>query len=473
MCGIVGVQGHVEAARLAIRALRAVRNRGDDTRGAVVWNGIRTYPYIEGEGRLPLDHPEVVRKLEGFCCIAHGRYQTSGGNGNEDAQPTYADRPGRRLWIVENGDTPSLAELQEGVPYRRSSTEAEAILKHIVGTNEGSLPVRAIERFLETYDGACSAIIMDGKRLFAFRDRFGFRPLWVGEGIGEDAKVFYAVASESWALEKIGVHTMREIGPGEIVELSDRGALTVAGKPAVRLAQCGFELHYFAGVSSTIFGVSVEEFRFYLGERIGSMLALQGYATEMVVPVPDSSIPLAEGVAEGLGVPVVFGIRRMHTGRTFITSVGRRKRSAGEKYAVSRMRMRGKHATIVDDSKVRGLTMRELVAMLKRDGVPSGLSLVFGYPPVIGSCYYGIDLKSFDKLAARRYLKQGVHVDTAAMARDLGVNDVFYGTVAMQRAVLKKLGVNPRSFCEGCITGRYPTPAGQRMYDDLVAAERR
>lgn len=469
VCSIAAVYGHPKAAHLTFALLNELSNRGQGARGIAVSDGGNPYIRREESGKMlhDLSNPQ---KLYGHIALGHGRYATSGSESSAvDTQPAYADGIGFRIVLVENGDTPVLQELREQFPDLDSNTEAEVIARILVRDLEGGTAMLdALRRLQETYDGAFSLIILHGDRLYAATDLHGMRPLFIGDAPRNHTERYYAVASEDEPLRSINLGTIRELEPGEIVEIGPHGIHWHSPEGLVSPAHCLFELDYFAGVSSRVFGVEVAGYRYTVGRILGERLRSQHLRIDGVAPIPDSSNPFGEGLAEGLGVPLTFGIIRIHRQRTFIGPQRSRRKDVRKKFRVNRFRMRGRHILLADDSIVRGLTM-SVLAQIARSANPGSLHLAVCFPPLLWPCYYGIDMKREEDFGARPFLRPDGTVDAAQFANRLGLSSLTYATLQDQYTALTELGVRPEHFCAACISGAYPTPAGQQKANLLFA----
>lgn len=469
MCGIAAVMRHPRAWQLALRLAGELRHRGQGRLGIAVSSGNTPKVFREDPGLL-LSDPAHAQRFFGHIALVHARYPTSGSQDRvSDSQPAFADGIGRRVVLVENGDTPVLEQLRDGYEGLESNTEAEVIARMIVSLLEqGNSMVDALRHLQTVYDGAYSIILLDGEHLYLTRDPHGFRPLWYGEGIRDGAHSFFAAASEDNALRSIGVTPIREVDPGEILVVGPNGIEQELGYGATTVdhrAHCLFEAVYFAGIASRVFGIDVELFRYHVGLLVGQRLRSIGLDAELVAPVPDSSNPFAEGVSHGLQRPLTFAVIRTHTTRTFIETHRDRPRRVEQKFKVSK-RIAGKRVVLCDDSIVRGSTSRRLADLVRSRGQPAKLYLAVGSDAIVSPCYYGIDMKDPAKLAARAFWRDG-KVDVMALRDHLGFDGLTYATLGEMQQVLRDLGADPRDFCTACWTGKYPTPGGQALAPPL------
>lgn len=465
---------HPNASELALAGLAELGHRGQGSRGIGVAKATGdTYIRMEREGQLPLAHPFTLMKLEGDIAVAQERYPTSGSSDQDvDSQPAYADSFQGRIVVVENGDTPTLEKFRAPFRHLHAHTEAEAIARFLAREIDGgAIMTVAIQKFQQTYDGAFSLIVLFQHRLYLACDRHKFRPLWYGRGTHENGRAWYAAASENDALLSIECEPIREVEAGEIVILGAEGAVSAGITGEIVRAHCLFELVYFLGVASDAFGIPAEEFRYRLGVRVGERLRPvftreDKLQLDVVCSVPDSSNPFSEGLATGIGVPLSFGLMRKHRRRTF-TLPGGRHRAVASKFRPSHFRLIGKRALFGEDSIVRGTTIRKLVGMIRADGRPAELHLAVSCAPILGNCFYGIDMKEPSKLIAPGFTDAGV-VDTEALAKSVGLDSVTYATIEDMAAVLESFGANPDDFCTACWTEKYPTEGGRHLAEKIA-----
>lgn len=435
-CGLFGVYfpgGRV--AELLRRGLFFLQHRGQEAAGFAVSDGKRLVlfkgpglvdeVFSRGEGKL--------RGVPGPLGIAHTRYSTCGESTPENAQPFAIFREGRWIALAHNGTVANAVEL--GNTLRTCpKTDSELLLRLYAAG--GRPPGEGLARIAERAAGAYCLLILDGDRLIAARDPWGFRPLVVGKK-GEA----WAVASEPPALELLGFAPVAEVAPGE--------AWAFPGPERWRFARerggaCVFELIYFARPDSRVFGREVYAFRLETGRRLARG---EREDIDVVVPIPDSGIPAAIGYARALGVPLELGLIRSHyVGRSFIepTPMGREEKVRRKLFPV-RAVLRGKRVALVDDSLVRGTTSRAIVGLVREFGAEE-VHLRLASPPIVAPCHFGIDLPTEEELIAARM--------------DLGDIREFVGADSVAYLPLKELkgclGEGAGGFCFGCFTGEYP-----------------
>jgi len=434
------------------KALRIIQHRGQESAGIAVSIG-GAISYVRGMG---LVHEVLMGRqynaLSGNRGIGHVRYSTSGSSCAENCQPITVTTKEGDLALAHNGDIVNAGSIRdklqsEGWAFLTSS-DSEIIVRMLA--TELSIspdPVRAIKTVMRTLEGAYSITMMLGGRVFGFRDPFGFRPLCLGKLPGG-----YALASESAVFDVLKGEFIRDVLPGEIVEISSSGATSTRTPAAPHCAHCMFEWVYFARPDAVIEGREVYQVR----TNIGHILAKeQPVEADVVVPVPDSGRAHALGFAEGSGIPYAEGfMKNRYIERTFILpDQSQRDEGVLLKLNPIRSTVAGKRVVIVDDSIVRGTTMLKIVQMTRRAGAKE-VHVRIGCPPVIAPCFYGVDMKTREQFAAlNRTTKQIAELITA--------DSVGY---ISQAGLVRALGIPESELCLACVNGEYPTRiAGERM----------
>lgn len=457
MCGVVGILTEGEDAfPAAVDGLFQMQHRGQDACGLAISDGTKILlhkglGYVrEVFGQPPRDD------FSGTLACGHVRYPTAGANRLDNAQPhAVVELEGVRMALSSNGDLTNFAEVRreleaQGVDFI-GTNDAELIVKFIAHRHlrMGDSLVDAIRAMQARIRGAYSACLITRDALYAIRDPHAIRPLTYGRGDG-----FWIVASETNALDINLADIVDDVGPGEIIRFQ-RGAAQperfphpelAAARPGWdREAHCVFEHVYFSRPDSIAFGERVYDVR----KRIGAWLANDDPITpDVVVPVPDSSNAIALGYAHEAGVPFEFGLIRNHyVGRTFISPTQKR-RDAGvrRKFNPLRSVFKGKRVVLVDDSIVRGTTLRKITRMVRAAGAAE-VHLRIGSPIVRHSCFYGVDTPTSEELIGSR-------LDTQGICDHICADSLRYMSVEGLRACVSE----ERSFCFACFDGRYPVP---------------
>ena len=445
MCGIVGISGLPDAARLAYLGLYALQHRGQESAGMVVIDRDGSARSHRGMGLVSENFDDqILSSLPGDVAVGHTRYSTTGSTVLANAQPCNVNTRCGPLAIAHNGNLINADAIKQDLVARgaifTSSSDTE-VLVHLIARSKASTVDDQIREALEQVDGAYSLVITVGRTLYAVVDSRGFRPLVLGRlGSG------IVVASESCALDLIGASFHCELWPGDFVRI-ENGQVTDLPRLSPRpVSRCVFELVYFARPDSTVFGESVDRVRRELGRELAREQPALG--AEVVFSVPDSSNAMALGFSEVSGIKLEHGLIRNHyVGRTFINpSQALRVAKVKIKFNPVREVMHGKSVVVVDDSLVRGNTSKELVQMIRAAGARE-VHLRLGSPPITGPCYYGIDTPSREELIAATHsteeIRQFLEVDTLGY---LSLN-------GMLQAAGKDTG-----FCHACFSGKYPTP---------------
>ncbi|MEY4720471.1 MAG: hypothetical protein RIQ46_196 [Pseudomonadota bacterium] len=449
-CGVFGVIGTKDAAAITAQGLHALQHRGQEACGIVSVDGAY-FTARRGLGHVTqvFGGEAILSELVGNMASGHVRYSTTGGSGLRNVQPLHADLARGGFSIAHNGNISNAMHLKRELVNKgaifQSTSDTEVVI-HLIATSRFPKLLDRVIDALRMVEGAYSLICMTPKRMIACRDPLGIRPLVMGR-IG-DAIVF---ASETVALDVVGAEFVREVEPGELIEVRTDGRMECHrpfGRPSPR--PCIFEHVYFSRPDSVMGGHSVYEVR----KRIGIELAKEAPAdADLVVPVPDSGVPAAIGYAQQSGIPFELGIIRSHyVGRTFIQpSDGARHADVKRKHNANRAIVEGKRIVLIDDSIVRGTTSMKIVEMMREAGAAE-VHMRIASPPTDHSCFYGVDTPEREKLLAAR-------MDVAAMAKFIHADSLgFISIDGLYRAV-GETGRNNGcpQHCDACFTGDYPT----------------
>jgi amidophosphoribosyltransferase len=455
MCGIFGVRGHPDAARLAQLGLYSLQHRGQESAGVAVVDEHDHGQVLRTMGLLNEAMGEQLDHLHGNLAIGHTRYSTAGSSTIENAQPIFVRSRGGCIALAHNGNLVNAVELREELESSgsifSSSSDSEVIV-HRIARSRAPTPTARLAEALFGVDGAYSIVAAIGDTLLAARDPRGWRPLVMGRLNG--AVVF---ASETCALDILGATVERDVAPGEIITVDDTGVHALQALVPQPSRRCIFEYVYFARPDSRVFGGSVDRARRALGRRLAQEHPAAG--ADLVFSVPDSSNSAALGFAEASGLPYELALIRNHyVGRTFIqpTQAGRDAK-VKVKYNPVREVLDGKSVVMVDDSIVRGTTTRGLVALIRSAGARE-VHLRVSSAPITGPCYYGIDTPDRKELIA-------ANMTADEIARHLGVDSLGYLSTD---GMLASVPGGPDGFCHACFSGDYPTPAprdADRLHD--------
>jgi amidophosphoribosyltransferase len=454
MCGVFGVFGHPEAAKLTYLGLHALQHRGQESAGIVATDGQRLVVHRAMGLVHDAFRPADLAALPGHAAIGHVRYSTAGGSHLRNAQPFAVEYAGGSIAVAHNGTLTNADEQRERLESRgaifQSGSDTEVII-HLMATSTQRIVIDRIVDALSQVRGAYSLVALNEASLIAVRDPMGIRPLLLGRLPGsEHANV---VSSEPTAFDLIDAEPVREVEPGEMVVIGASGLVSRFPFPPAPRRMCVFEYVYFARPDSRLEGASVYEVRKALGRRLAQEHPAE---CDLVIPVPDSGVPAAIGFAERAARPFEMGLIRSHyVGRTFIEpeqsirhfGVRLKLNAVGET-------LRGKRVVVIDDSIVRGTTSRKIIKMV-RDAGASEVHMRIASPPTRWPCYYGMDFPSRSELVASSHTAEEI-------ARYITADSLGYLSLeGMLEAVAESGGrLRATDCCHACFSGQYPVPLG-------------
>ncbi len=482
-------QGAEEVSRLMPRMLLDIQNRGQLAAGMTTFQLGRSdiLKTRKDVGTVTevfrLNHrakaESVMNALAGTASIGHVRYATCGKDDRSYAQPFERQHIHKRKWFsfCFNGQLANYSFLRkrllaEGDHHLSRNTDTEIIL-HEMGRLLSELRdqpnwIEILARATADFDGAYSLALLTAQgEMIVARDPLGIKPMtYVHDG------PFFAAASESVALLNLGFEPeqIRSLEPGHLIHIHpDTGVNISRFAKQTGSAHCFFEWIYFANVASTLDDRSVYLSRTRLGEELARAELADGRVpldpeNTIVVPVPDTSKAAADAMAYYLKIPSREGlIRNRYAGRTFIESGGARKAKAATKYTPLREVLEGKRVILVEDSIVRSTTMGVLLDRIRDCGRAAEIHVRVACPPIIAPCFYGIDMSEIDQLIAPKYFQDGKLTveDQQRLADDLGADSLRYLPV---EAIARAIDIPAERLCQACVTGKYPTPCGQDLY---------
>lgn len=448
-CGLFGAVGVADAAQMTYFGLYALQHRGQESAGIVSSDSKNVYLH-RGMGLVNsvFRDPGTIEKLKGNITIGHTRYSTTGASSLTNIQPFLITYRQKKLAIAHNGNLTNSRTLRtrlEGDGAIFQTTSDTEIILHLVARSKKERPLDAICEALKQVEGAYSLLLLTENSVIAVRDPHGFRPLALGR-INDS----YVVASETCAFDLVGAEYVREIEPGEVLEITTSGTESVRPFAKTKHAFCIFEYIYFARPDSKIFGENVDKVR----RRLGRQLALEHpVKADVVIGIPDSANTATLGYSEASGIRFEIGLIRNHyVGRTFIDPEQKiRDLDVRVKFNPVRGVLEGRRVVVVDDSIVRGTTSKKLIQMI-RDCGATEVHFRSSSPPIISPCYYGIDMPTKKELIA-----SNKSVDEI---RDyLGADSIGYLSV---KGMLGMSSLPEESYCVGCFTGKYPVPVEKR-----------
>jgi amidophosphoribosyltransferase len=455
-CGVVGIYAPDEdVGRLTYYALYALQHRGQESAGIAIADGTSVVVYKELGLVAQVFDETVLRSLRGHLAIGHVRYSTTGSTTWENAQPSYKSSPTGQIAVAHNGNLVNTLELKRSLadaggdptpadPRLHSSSDTDLVAARVARANDGDTE-RAIVGVLPTLKGAFSFTMMDEGRVFGARDAYGFRPLCIGR-LADDKG--WILASETCALDLLGARFIRDVEPGEFVTIDGAGpeGLKSRSFAPVSHAACVFEHVYFARPDSTLMGQNVYATRYRMGQRLAAEADVRA---ELVIPVPDSGVPAAQGFAQASAIPYGEGfVKNRYVGRTFIQPT-QAMRQQGIKMKLNPLRevIAGRRVVVIDDSIVRGNTTKQIVAMLREAGARE-VHMRISSPPIKWPCFYGIDMPDQDELI-------GARLDVDEIQAHIAADSLAYLSL---EGMLQATEIPPEDFCTACFSSRYPIP---------------
>lgn len=470
MCGIFGIFGHPEAANITYLGLHSLQHRGQESAGIVSTDGEHMVVHRSmGLVQAGFSNDDLER-LAGSSAIGHVRYSTAGASHIRNAQPFAFDYHGGSVAVAHNGNLTNHEPLRQRLEARGSifqtNADTEAII-HLIAISEGHTLAERVVDALGRVEGAFSVLLMDPRSLIAVRDPRGFRPLCLGilpvgaAPGGDQRRPAYVVSSEPVSFDLIGAERLRDIEPGEMLVIDEHGVASSRPFESRRRRMCLFEYVYFARPDAVLDGTSVYEVRKACGRRLYDEHPVEvGDGRDVVVvPVPDSGVPAAVGLAAHAGLPFEMGLIRSHyVGRTFIEpQQSIRHFGVRLKLNPNAAALRGKRVVVVDDSIVRGTTSRKLVGMLRAAGAAE-VHVRISSPPSEWPCHYGIDTPTRRELIAANHsveeIQRFLTADSLGYLSLAGLTDSVWH--CEQIANPGRVGVSRSGYCHACFSGEYP-----------------
>lgn len=440
-CAVVGIFDHPEASKSAYFSLHAQQHRGQEAAGISTSDGEKLYTIKDRGLVTQVFDNQKLSTLKGEMAIGHTRYSTAGDDSILDAQPVFARYDLGEMAIVHNGNLTNAKEVRDALIKKgaifQTFMDTENLIHLIAKSDQHHLTDRIIDA-VKKIEGAYSLVFLSRSKMFAMRDRFGFRPLSLGR-VGDG----YVVASETCAFDLIGAEYIRDVEPGELL-IFEKGKAPQSIKvyePTPK--HCIFEYVYFARPDSNVYGQNVYEMRKAMGKKLAQE---QPMIADMIVPVPDGGVPAAIGYSQESGIPFEMAIMRNHyIGRTFIEPT-QEMRDLKVKMKLSPIEhlIKGKRLIVVDDSIVRGTTSRRIVRMLKEAGALE-VHMRISSPPTTDPCFYGVDTPDKDKLIAANMTNAEICAFIEADSLGYLSND----------GLLLSVNGKEETYCTACFTGKY------------------
>ncbi len=457
MCGILGILGPEPVAPDILNGLVALQHRGQDAAGIATFDGRLHLRKRFGLVRDAFSQDDV-KALDGNIGIGHVRYPTVGIGDVADAQPLFVNQP-HGIAMAHNGNVTNVKQLREHLQdheHRQINTSCDvevilnvfaAGLSHHIEKDFVDACEHAAREVYEKVKGSYSVVAaVHRKGLVAMRDPYGIKPIVYGK-CGEN----HVIASESCVLDVIGAKLIRDLNPGEVLVIHPDGRVDSRQVVEPQHHPCIFEYIYFARPDSMIDDISVYKTRLRLGEHLATLVRDRGLKPDVVIPVPDSARPCAQAVAEKLGVKMREGlIKNRYIGRTFIMPrQSERRKSVRHKLTPMRLEIEGKRVLLVDDSIVRGTTMKSLIQMV-RDAGAKAVYVASSCPAIRHPCVYGIDMSVREEFVANGR-------NEAEIEKALGADALVYSSMDGMIDSAKRGNPEIKNFCAACMDGKYPT----------------
>ncbi|MEW5923949.1 MAG: amidophosphoribosyltransferase [Candidatus Zixiibacteriota bacterium] len=443
-CGVFGVIGTPRAAEMAFFGLYSLQHRGQESAGIVTAGngGVNIYKGM-GEVNDVFSEKKYLVRLKGKIAVGHTRYSTTGASSLTNIQPLLITNRSQKLAVAHNGNLTNSFILRQRLEKAGSifqTTSDTELFLHLAALSKKRTWFARICEGLTKVEGAYSLLFLTEDSLIAARDPHGFRPLALGRYNGS-----YIIASETCAFDIIGATYIRDIDPGEVLEIKLNGEMHSRHPFKKRNhAFCIFEYIYFSRPDSIVFGENVDKIR----RRLGRQLAREHPAdADIVIAVPDSATTATIGYSEQSGIKYEIGLIRNHyVGRTFIDPEQKiRDLDVKVKFNPVRGVLDGKRVVVVDDSIVRGTTSKKLVKLIRSAGARE-IHLRISSPPIVSPCFFGIDMPTREELiASSKSIKE--------IEKFLEVDSLGYLSIP---GMLGMPSLPDNSFCVSCFSGKYP-----------------
>jgi len=458
-CAVFGIFGDDHAAERTYFGLYALQHRGQESSGMAASDGERLH-LRRGMGLVSqvFVQSDLESTLAGSAAIGHNRYSTTGSSEIANAQPILVQFKRGQIAAAHNGNLVNAAELRrrmedEGSIFQ-TTTDSEVVLHLIAGSRKESVPDMVIDA-LSRVEGSYCLLLLTPEMLIAARDPRGFRPLCLGR-LGEVT----VVASESCAFDILGAEYVRPIESGEVLVVNQWGQQSFYMPKAAHKAHCIFEFIYFSRPDSWIFGEKVDKVR----RKLGRLLAEEHPCdADIVIAVPDSANTAALGYSEASDIRFEIGLIRNHyIGRTFISpKQHERDRDVRLKFNPVGGVLRGKRVVLVEDSIVRGTTLRKLVRLVRNAG-PAEVHVRVSSPPILSPCFFGIDMSTREELIAANHSVEEIR-------KFVGADSLKYLSVGKLLEAVE----NPQDYCAGCFTAKYPAPVPEEFDKEMLSVRKK
>ncbi|MDI9358015.1 MAG: amidophosphoribosyltransferase [Phycisphaerales bacterium] len=465
-CGVFGVFNHAKASELTYYGLRALQHRGQEGAGIVSSDGIVLHKQV-GEGLVSnvFNTEDKINSLTGLNAIGHVRYKTFGGAGIENVQPFLFKHHTGDFALCHNGNLTNSELLKKDLEYKGHlfhSTSDSEIIAHLVkkGRDREEDRLQVIHHALNKLEGAFSFLLLTKHKLFAMRDKNGFRPLCYGKL--DDG---FVIASESCALDIVGAQYIDSVQPGEIIQFSDSGISKSSFATTSKLRICSMEYIYFSRPDTDLENINVHSFRKLSGKMLAKTHPAVG--ADVVIGVPDSSISAAIGFAEESNIPYEMGlVKNRYIGRTFIEpSQELRDKAVSLKLSAVRSLVNNKSVVLIDDSIVRGTTMKKIIKLLRKYGAKQ-VHVRIASPQLKHPCYYGVDISSHEELISHNN-------NVTAVAKIIDADSLAFLETKDMKEVISTFKKDGNNICTSCFDGEYLTKIPNDFHNAMLELEKK
>ncbi|MFV0440594.1 MAG: amidophosphoribosyltransferase [Lachnospirales bacterium] len=444
-CGVFGIFNakNNQAAENIYLGLRALQHRGQEACG-IYCVGDNEFSLQKDDGLVhDVFYDAKLKEMNGNSGIGHVRYSTFGGSSYNNIQPFVFFYGDKNFGLCHNGNIVNSKELKASLEQKGSifqATSDSEVLAHLINRQGFENPMEAIKESLNYVVGAFIFLILIDKKIYCARDKNGIRPLSIG--MKDDDT--YVVASETCALEAVGAEFVRDLLPGEVIEISENGIKSEFYATGTNMSLCAMEYIYFSRPDSDLEGINVHLSR----KEAGKLLAKKSEVkADIVIGVPDSSISSAIGYSQASGIPYEVGlVKNKYMGRTFIEPTQfLRERAVALKLAAVKQAVSGKDIVLIDDSIVRGTTLKRIVKILKEANAKK-IHIRISSPPITHPCFYGVDTGTFEELIMNKSTKEDLCEHLGADTLEfLNIEDI-------------KKSTGHQELCFSCFSGSYVTP---------------
>ncbi|MGQ9455993.1 MAG: amidophosphoribosyltransferase [Armatimonadota bacterium] len=443
-CGVFGIYGSPDAARIAFFGIFSLQHRGQESAGIAASDGFNIRMHRDMGLVTQVFQEERLAELRGYIAIGHTRYSTTGSSVLRNVQPLLSECDLGPIAIAHNGDLINAAEIREELSSRgiefETTNDSEVIIKLLVYSGSCKIEGAVVET-MKRIRGAYAVVIMTRDKLIGIRDPFGIRPLCIGRLNGDE----YVLASETCALNTIGAQFVREVEPGEMIVIDDEGMTEIQAVPRKGSALCVFEYVYFARPDSQMYGRTMHDVRRRMGHELAKEHPAPG--AHIVFPIPDTGTPHAIGFAEASRIPYAEGvIKNRYIHRTFIQP-DQRMRELGVRMKLTPLKesLAGRKVVMVEDSIVRGTTIGPTIKMIREAGAVE-VHVRIASPPYKHPCFYGIDTANQNELIAAK-------LSVEEIRQYIGADSLGYLSL---QGLIKAIGVRRDKLCCACLDGKYP-----------------